>query len=83
MITSSTNTPTIPLIFDIENDPKEMRNISTANSWIGSAVMDAVGLPYLTSVNALPNLTLPPMSSKGRLGPTRCHGDKPSCKNLG
>jgi arylsulfatase A-like enzyme len=38
MITSQIVTPTYPWAFDIENDPKELWNISAANTWLGEPV---------------------------------------------
>jgi hypothetical protein len=56
MITSTHIKPTYPWMFDIENDPKELWNIATANAWVGSAIAKYVGAPYAASLKGHPNL---------------------------
>jgi hypothetical protein len=45
-----------PWMFDIEDDPKELSNISSANNWAGVAVAKYVGAPRLASLKDHPNL---------------------------
>ena len=56
VVTGEVIKPSYPLIFDIENDPKELWNIAPANPWVGGAVARAVGAPYMASLKGHPNL---------------------------
>src|SRR5271165_1636010 len=55
-ITSEVVKPTYPWMFDIENDPKELWNIASANTWVGTAIAKRVGAPYAESLKGHPNL---------------------------
>ncbi len=55
MITSQVITPTYPWTFDVENDPKELWNISAANTWIGVPVAK-INLAYEKSLKDHPNI---------------------------
>ena len=54
LITSYKNALTYPWVFDIENDPKELWNISTSNIWIGGP-MSKISGEYLQSIENCPN----------------------------
>ncbi len=45
----------IPYVFDLENDPKELWNINAANNWL-SPVLEKVLRDYKVSVMKHPNL---------------------------
>ena len=55
VITSQIVTPTIPWVFDISNDPKELWNIAAANTWIG-VPMARIGVEYQKSIAKFPNI---------------------------
>ena len=55
VVTGEIIEPTIPLIFDIRNDPKELWNIAPANTWIGAAAGKHLGA-YMASLKAHPNI---------------------------
>jgi arylsulfatase len=46
----------IPYVFDLENDPKELWNVSAANNWL-SPVVATILKDYAMSVQKYPNLT--------------------------
>ena len=60
--------PTYPWIFDIENDPKELWNIASANTWVGVAMAKKVGAPYSESLKGHPNI------KPGAEGPSEIDG---------
>ena len=45
----------IPYVFDLENDPKELWNVSAANNWL-SPVVATILKDYAMSVQKYPNL---------------------------
>jgi hypothetical protein len=47
MITGEVIKPNIPWMFDIKNDPKELWNITAANTWVCVAVAKRVGAPRI------------------------------------
>ena len=48
-------TPNVPLLFDVDNDPKELWNISVANTWVFGALGQYL-VKYEASVKKHPNL---------------------------
>ena len=56
MLTSDTIKPNLPFVFDIENDPKEMWNLTGSSEWIAMAVAKTVAIPYVASLKDHPNI---------------------------
>ena len=54
-VLSNEATPNVPLLFDVDNDPKELWNLAVSNTWVfGAAAPDLV--KYERSVQEHPNL---------------------------
>lgn len=54
-VASNVVTPNIPLLFDVANDPKELWNMATSNTWVVE-VMTKYALEYQKSVKKHPNI---------------------------
>ena len=54
-VTSNEATPNVPLLFDVDNDPKELWNISVANTWVFGALGQYL-VKYEASLKKHPNL---------------------------
>jgi arylsulfatase len=55
-VTSNEATPNVPLLFDVDNDPKELWNIGVANTWVFGALGQHL-VKYEASVKKHANLT--------------------------
>ena len=55
MITSTVTTPSLPWVFDVANDPKELWNISPSSTWLGRPLAQ-INLAYARSLAQSPNI---------------------------
>lgn len=54
-VLSTESTPNVPLLFDVDNDPKELWNISVSNTWVLGAMAPYL-VKYQRSLRDHPNL---------------------------